>query len=429
MKAASPLLNQSCVPAKKTTVPCYYYYKGCCNKGDRCSFLHEPGEFGLNPNKAKSGAEAPVFPLNSKTFGRAATGPIVAEKHSNPSEFPVKSGTGLHGEQKQLAQHSATVNFLEANTSEQLNLPECEGTVAGKTMSFQPAEASFKSESVLSLDSDQCSEELVDGNIVRDEWLESSPSFDILVDGKTEDIVYEDDPEYLHALDGNDGDRERLYMPLGFANEAEYDERKFFDNSLYESSEHFEDELRNNFREYSSRRTRDRKARRGVASKRKHLCEESQVSDCRGMDLRDYLRKRRMADGYLETHDVRHDWLHQVRNGRQEKLQRPASNRRFHGRISSKVERNGTRLPRRKNSVVDTEQRSRPRNSQHIGFRRYNGLKSQQSLTERRSYSKREGYAQDSTFYGLKSLTEIKEDKNPGDFNKTKSVDFEVLNL
>ncbi|KNA13555.1 hypothetical protein SOVF_115570 [Spinacia oleracea] len=412
---APPLLNQSSVPATKTKVPCYYYYNGFCNKGDRCPFLHEPGEaIGLKTKIANAVADSPVLPLDSKTSGRADREPVTAEKHSILSEMAMKSSSGLHNGHKQQAQHPANAIIPEPSISKQTYIPQCEETVAVKTVSLEPAECSIKSECEPSLDSDQSSEGIIDGNIVRDEWWESSPGFDVLVEGEDEEMM--DDPEYLPALDGNDGDSKHLFMPHDFAHRAEYDERVFFDNGHYEPSEYFKDELRNSVPEYSSRRTQDREAKRIVERKRNILCVESPVGGRHDVDLRDYLSKRRMHGGYQETCDLRH-----VRDGRPESLQRHASIPRLHGRIASKVERHGVRLSRRMN---DAEHRGRPRNSHHNGYRQHNGMHSWQSSSERRSYSKRDRYAQESTtFCEPKTLAATKVDRNRSSNNC--SADFE----
>ncbi|XP_021764567.1 zinc finger CCCH domain-containing protein 32-like [Chenopodium quinoa] len=418
--AAPPLLNQSSVSATKTTVPCYYYYNGFCNKGDRCPFLHEPGgALGLNTKMANP-VDAAVHLLDSKTSGRVETELKPAEKHLIPSEMTTTSGSRLQNEQKHQAQHYATIP--EPSTiSKQTYIPEREETFAVKTVTLQHAERSNKSEFEPSLESDQSSEDQIDENIVRDEWCESSPGFDVLVEGETEDLVYEDDPEDMRSIDGNDGGNEHLFMPHGYAHQAEYDEKEYFGNGHYEPSEYINDELRTDLREFPSRHTQDRGTRRIVARKRNILCVETPVGGCHDVDLRDYLRKRRMVDGYLETRDLRH-----VRDGRQEKLQRHASNQRVHGRLASKVERPGVRLPRRRNSAVDAEQRGRPRNSQHNGYRQYNGMRSRQSLSERRTHSKRERYAQESTtVYEPKNHDAVKADRNEGHLHKNGSADFE----
>ncbi|KAL9267714.1 Zinc finger CCCH domain-containing protein [Drosera capensis] len=39
---AASFSHFSSVPPSKHKVPCYFYFSGYCNKGDRCTFLHDP---------------------------------------------------------------------------------------------------------------------------------------------------------------------------------------------------------------------------------------------------------------------------------------------------------------------------------------------------------------------------------------------------
>ncbi|XP_057550860.1 zinc finger CCCH domain-containing protein 32-like [Amaranthus tricolor] len=423
-KGTPPLPSQSSMPATKTTVPCYFYYNEFCNKGDKCPFLHEPGnEFRWKPKLVNVIADAPVVPLDSKKSRSAEAGPIPAVKHLIQSKMAGATGNTLQGDQKWQSQLSATNEIPKLHTSKQTYIPQCEETDAIETVSLQHAGGLSKSECEPSLDSDREPEDLNDGNIVRDELCESSPGFDVLVDGRTEDMVYEDDPDYLHALDENDRDCEHLFMPRGFSHQTDYD-GGLLENSDYELSEYVQDELGIDCRKYSSRRTRDRKSKRVVSRKRNFSCVGSPIGRDSDMDLRDYLRKRRMIDGYLDTRDLRHDLVH-VRDGRHDRDERNTSFQRLHGKIASKVERNGVKVSSRRNLLVDSEQHGRSGKSQHNGYRQHNGRKLVQCLTERSSYIRQRYPLQSSTFSGPKSLAEIKEDKNMGHFDKKGLVEFE----
>uniref|UniRef100_A0A7C9ES92 Uncharacterized protein n=1 Tax=Opuntia streptacantha TaxID=393608 RepID=A0A7C9ES92_OPUST len=287
-------------------------------------------------------------------------------------------------------------------------------------MSLQPAEGFTKSESGPSFGSQHSSEEMVDGDIVRDEWWESSPGFDVLVDGKTEDVAYEDDPEYLH--EGNDEDRECLFMQEAYVDQIKYGERGFIE---YDPYEHLDAEDRADIDQFSPRRPLDRKMGQALSHKRKLLSMELPV-DRHNVDLRDYLRKRRMAVSHLEAYAFEHD-LTRLRDERRERLEMHAMNHRSRRKIASKVERNGVGLVGRRTSVAGALQRRKPRNLQRNELRRYNGIRHHplSSKSHRRSFSRRERSPGESvSFAGPKSLAEIKQAKRVGHSSRNGSVEF-----
>lgn len=404
--ATASVVNQSSVPATKSTVPCYFYFNGFCNKGDRCPFLHDPDNtYSLKPKMANTPADIPVQPVDTKTSGKSNMETAPANNHYSLCEMAVKSGDRLQ------VQQQASNNLLTLSASPQAFSPDYDETVAVKTASLQTAEDLPKSEYEPSLGSDQSSEDLIDGNIVRDEWCESSPGFDVLVDGRTEDIAYEDDPDYLHAFDRNDGDHENLFMRHGYVDPNDYDERIFFRNGLHDPFEILDAEQRSDLGKYSHspspRHTVDRKVGRIVSHKRKLLSVEFPAGGGNSVDLRDYLRKRRMVDGYLERHDLVHR-----RDERRDRFRKHAPSQRLHRRVESKIERNGVGLARRRSSVVDAYERGRPRDSHHINQSREYQQRNRSPDYKRGSSLKRERNPPVSiTFAGPKSLAEIKGEK------------------
>ncbi|KAK9706146.1 hypothetical protein RND81_07G106900 [Saponaria officinalis] len=416
-EAAAPLPNQSTVPATKTTVPCYYYLNGFCNKGDRCPFLHEPGyTFAWNSKVGNSVSNASVPSSVSKSSIRSDTGPKHAEKHSSPLEMGMISCNGSQLELQLPAQQTFIENVQNQNTYVQTYSPECEETAAVEAVSLQPSDDSPKSESPPNFGSDQSSEEPIEGNAVRDEWWESSPGFDVLVDGQTHDLSYdEDDLEYIHPHIGSDEDPDPVFVQYGF--DADCNDSGFFSNGLYEQSEHLDSELIVNHGSFSPRCPPNRNFRRNNLRKRKFCSVESPDGGCDIVDLRDHLRRKRMIDCYLGTHDLRHD-LVQRRYDSPERFVSHHPNHHLHGRLASRVERNGVGLDRQRTAVAATGFRGRPKNPQ----RRHNSL----ALGQPRSLLKREKHAPKLTKVAKpRNFADTDNDKKQGYHSKTVSVDFE----
>ncbi|XP_074304153.1 zinc finger CCCH domain-containing protein 34-like [Silene latifolia] len=416
-EAAGSLPNQLSVPATKTTVPCYYYYNGFCNKGDKCLFLHEWCDtFTWNPKVSNSATDAPVAHLGSKASCKSDSKPTQPEKHHSISEMAMSGGHGSQSQQSQGVQKASTKTVGDRNASFQTYVPECGETDILDAVSLQPSEDSLKSKCEPSLCSDQCSEDLIDGNVVPDEWWESSPGFDVLVDGQTQDLANEND---MQSLDESDGDRDPLSMRHGFEIGYGYDEREFLNDGLYGPSEHLDSMFRANCGSLSPRCTRNEEVRHFESLKRKFGFEESlDVAD-----LRDHLWRKRMPDYYLDKHDLRHELLRR-RYGKADRFTRHRPNQGLHGRLASRVERNGAWLESRETSVNATNLRARIRNSQQNNYRKYNGMRGRKFLAKAlpRPELKREKYAQEEKeayysekdsvdFEGPKPLNEILKEK------------------
>lgn len=423
-EAAPSSLNQPSAPVTKATVPCYFYFNGFCNKGDRCPFLHENEEtYSWKPKLANTVADVSVSRPENRTSGKSDAGSAPANKHPGPSETAIASDNSLQIQWKEQVQKSTSKNSLELNSSARTYASGHKDAAAIKRMSLQSAEGLTKTAPEPSLGSEHSSEELVDGDVVRDEWWESSPGFDVLVDGKTDDMASEDDPEYMHALEGNDEDRECLFMQEAYVDQIKYGERGFIEYDPYEC---LDGEDRADTNQYSPRRALDRKVGQALSHKRKLLSMELPVCGRNNVDLRDYLRKRRTVDSYLEARALERDFTC-LRDERRDRLEMRAMNHRLPRRIASKVERNGVGLVRRRTSVVSGMQRGKHRNLERNELRRYNGIRRHPLSSEslRRSFSKSERSPQYSiSFAGPKSLAEIKKARRVGHSTRNGSVDF-----
>lgn len=141
---------------------------------------------------------------------------------------------------------------------------------------------------------DQSSEGHLDGLVEREEWLESSPGFDVLVGEKSENLGYEDDAEYLSAL-GEGGEHDLEFMRCG------YDEDDIkYDPEYPEPGVQYEQQMHDSYGRLDtvSGASRERIFYRISSRKRKSLQMELAFSGRRGVDLRDLLKKRRMIDGH-----------------------------------------------------------------------------------------------------------------------------------
>nr|XP_043628441.1 zinc finger CCCH domain-containing protein 17-like [Erigeron canadensis] len=170
------------LPVEKTKVPCYFYSKGFCSKGEQCSFLHGLPD-GLKLAKAWSTVNN-ADPPDQKLSARSNIGSTPVENHPNLSETAQVAQTQQLSSGAQVAQ----TQQLSSGSAEIIGSLE-ENVVSSD--SLVPPEDIVLSESDFcnSQDSDQ----QADAYVEEEGWLEASPGFDVLVEGKPERLVYEED--------------------------------------------------------------------------------------------------------------------------------------------------------------------------------------------------------------------------------------------
>ncbi|GFS40942.1 CCCH-type zinc finger family protein [Actinidia rufa] len=176
---------------------------GFCSKGDQCSFLHGPPEDATpawkssNTPSAVNGAPPP---LENKTSAVSDAGSAPMETLPNPSEFTSKRSVEKQINLKADFRLSSLDNVKDQSDSPHMSASECEEAAPVRSDTFLPERGVIQHQSLLS--TDQSSEELVDGHVEREDYLESSPGFDVLVDDdRSENLGYEDDPDNLPAVD------------------------------------------------------------------------------------------------------------------------------------------------------------------------------------------------------------------------------------
>lgn len=251
--------------------------------------------------------------------------------------------------------------------------------------------------------------------IEREEWLESSPGFDVLVNNASEDFIYEDDAGYLLHHDVED--RENYDQPLGYDYEdkSEYDpahpDLRIAFGQGHDSFQYVDDEdIRNSITKvpfYEKERALDCT----FQQKRKHF-ETDLGYKCRsGVDLRDFLKKRRVIDGQYPTYS-------QIR-------ERPPMLPRRHlqGRLASKIEVHSVGSRSHLNGGVHKPARYR---HSHVGrsrhhFKERRQGKQQNHLSEfsgKKSSRKQRSTEESALFTGPKTLAQIKEEKQKAQENR-----------
>ncbi|KAJ9163128.1 hypothetical protein P3X46_022830 [Hevea brasiliensis] len=414
-------------PAKKTNVPCYFYYSGFCNKGDRCSFMHDPDAStptgkSVNTLLAKEGT-----PLDNKTSVGNDIVSAPTEAHANPSETAPKAVMGLKLQPKEDVQLPAPKNAVVESSFPEIAVTHCEEAVSFKSDFLLQANSFIRSRSHIS--TDQSSEEQVDDHVEPEERWESSPGFDVLVDDKSENLGYKDDQEYLLALDREHRELNNHFLGYQF-DDLEYDltycdADAMYNQEIYDSFDctdnvHLIDDV-GNCSGCSSGQMLDSPLLR----KRKLLPMELPINGQRVVDLRDCLRKRRVIDGHPVIRPSRRHDSSRLHDRSRERPRRPSLSQRLHGRLASEVGKN-TIGSLGDNGIMlnGTNPRGWHRHSRLSKSRlrnKENKLAKRQFLSSEmpsKPVPRERKYTQSSAeFTGPKSLAQIKEEKKKAEEN------------
>ncbi|CAK9150150.1 unnamed protein product [Ilex paraguariensis] len=433
---AAPPHNQSSVTTSKTKVPCYFYFNGFCNKGDRCSFLHGPedGAPALIPSKTAS-AVTDALSMDKKTSaaGDAGSAPLTARPKAY--ETVLKETAGIQVKAKHDLHQFSPHNLAEQSTAPHVSASACEEAATVRLDTLLPAEGFEQNRSLQC--SDQSSEDPVDGHIEREEWLESPPGFDVLVDNGSENLGNEDDTEYL--LDGEGRELNGQFVGYDYE-DPEYDPACPDVGILYEQEMHsydlLDDENTYDYGRKSPVHSRETMLDHVSPRKRKFLPMEQSFNGRSGMDLRDHLRKRRVIDVPSGNHFSRRPHSSRL-IGRIGDRPRWQGTQRPHSRLASRVENNNTGSHFENEALSNgANQQGRSIHSrinmsgQHFKEKRLGRQQFLSSEVPRKAASKKLRSTEDSTlFTGPKTLAQLKEEKkktqeNGDSFGTTGPSDF-----
>ncbi|XP_059431925.1 zinc finger CCCH domain-containing protein 34-like [Corylus avellana] len=444
---AAPESAHCSTPVNKTNVPCYFYFNGLCNKGDRCSFMHGPdgnAPAGKSIKTASRSSDAPA--LENKTSAGSETGSATAETHLNPSESASKVPINFNFLPKEELQQAVPKILFLQSASPQIAVCEYDDAVI-RSESLIPAEGFIQGRSHIC--TDQSSEEQVEDHIEPEERWESSPGFDVLVDDKSENLGYEDDPEYLLDLDREHRELNSHFLVYGFEDSVEYDPmypdaELLREHGICDGFDHLDDEHLFTNVEREPGHSRSKMLGSILSGKRKLVPLELAVGDCNDMDLRDHLRKRRVIDGCQITGSSRRHGSSHLINRSQKRHPRHGMGQRLHRRrLAPEVGKNTIESLRENGTFLNGA-------NQHGLLRRSHQDRSKKNFRKRRLPKRhfssevsrkpiereRRTTRESTMFTGPKTLAQIKEEKKKtednadciwkvGNSSRTKLADFQ----
>ncbi|KAK2966288.1 hypothetical protein RJ640_018099 [Escallonia rubra] len=463
----SPPQHECSVPVNKTNVPCFFYYNGFCNKGDRCSFLHGHDD---NVLISKPKAASPVTNLlekklstandtlnkkistasdtlekkilrgseasDNKFTGSHPTGDIIFTGYKTRSTptHRISSGAAKKAAAeakivvKQNTDHVAPCDIVEKSASPVMSASESELAAAVRSGSLLPPEGYIQSRSFSG--GGQSSEEQVDGHMLEgEECSESSAGLDVLVDDRLENLGYEDDSEYLLSRDTEGRELNGHFMAYEYQEPVEYDpaypdEGIQYEQEIHDSYDgHLDKEHTYGYMRDIPGHSRRRRSNHVSSRKRKFLPAELVSDGRRGIDLRDHLMKRRMMDGCSETYFSRRHYSPRLSGGSREKPRRQGSWR-LNGRLKSVLEINNAGSPS-ENKILMNGFNQRDRSMGYHVNRSRQLLKGKRQhfhaseVSRKSAFNKRRSTEGPIVFTGPKTLEQIKEEKQ-----KTRENDF-----
>ncbi|XP_044464733.1 zinc finger CCCH domain-containing protein 34-like isoform X2 [Mangifera indica] len=419
---SGPFPYQSSTPANKTTVPCYFYFNGFCNKGDRCSFMH--GSEGNAPAGIYSRttyAITDALPIGNKASSGIDTGSASTERCPNLVETATMPAMVMSIQAKDDLLQSAPRSIPMQSTSPQISLSEGEEAAAVKSDLRAPVEGFMETRSHVCTDWN--SEEQVDGHIELEEPWESSPGFDVLVDSykRSEKLSYEDDPEHLVNMNREHRALNSHFLGCDLEDQVEYtypDAELLYDRQMYSDYDSLDNgHILGNVRKPSIC-ARERMLDSLFSRKRKFLQQKVAVNDW-SVDLRDYLRRRRVIDDHqIISSSRKHDSCRLVVQ-RQERARKHVIGQQLHKRLTAVVGKNyvesygdyGT-LSNGANQHVWLRHSKSRRFRQNSKEKRLAKQQSRSSEVSGKPFSRERRSTETSTaFTGPKTLAEIKEEK------------------
>ncbi|XP_052200590.1 zinc finger CCCH domain-containing protein 34-like [Diospyros lotus] len=409
--------NWNSAPVNKVNVPCYFYFSGFCSKGDRCSFLHGPdnGTPAGKTSKTLSGVgEAPI--LENMTSKGSSTGPVPIVPHPNPPQALPEIAVQAEIRPKENVDTSTLGIVKDQSSSPDISSSECEEAAGVESDAFLLGRGLIQRRSVVCTDTN--SEEQFEGHIEREDWLESSPGFDVLVDDRLENLVYENDPDQYLLANGRDGqDFDGHFLGHEYKDSEAYDPAYPDAGILYkqeslDSYDQFDHEHVFEYPRKAPGHSRERILNPILPRKRKFRPVDLAVDGRRTVDLRDHLRRWRFSGDHRATHSSRRNKI-SSRIDQNREGGNLHGTQQLHGRLTRKGSSYGLGAPARNGTVLNvTKAQGRFRQSQNRSSRPYykENRQSKKQFHSSEVLSKRSSGGS-VMFSGPKTLAQIKEEK------------------
>ncbi|PON78410.1 Zinc finger, CCCH-type [Parasponia andersonii] len=416
-------------PVNKTSFPCYFYFNGYCNKGEKCCFLHsiEADALPVGNSIKPSIANSVVPQAENNTFSGSDSVSAPNNKHVNPSAT-VKASVDTEVQTDEDFKLAELEDVQQQNSSPQISVSDCEETAKIRSDSLIPAGGSAQSVSCES--KEHSSGEQVDDQIGSERW-ESSPGFDVLVDDESENLDCEDDHEFILGLDRGRKELNSHFLGYQFEKSVEYDS-KYHDAEL-----HYEGEMYNPYnRQVNEHIFDDMRNIPGNAKvktldsilcrKRKLIPVELDYDNHREVDLRDQLRRRRFIDSHSVTTLSRmQESSHPIGRRYDGPRWHGMGHRQLRGSLASEVRRNAIEsLSNDENYRNGGRPRGLPRHSKQFRSRKHYKEKRptkrkfiSSEVSRKMAQRERRSAQKSSTFTGPKTLSQIKEEKRKTEEN------------
>lgn len=331
----APLPSYSSVPTSKSNVPCYFYFNSYCIKGNHCPFLHDILPAQKVPATASEAVS--IHPVEQKTSTESDTEPASLEVPANLLE-----GTPELIEQCMSKEAFQQPPLEEKSPSVESSVPGCGKPAIKLSDNLLPSVDYVNLRAHLCRD--QSSDELVKECAEPDEWWESSPGFDVLVDGGSEQLPCEHDTDSPVAQEKESNILHGHQFQDDFESSAAYDHRDYsdvghmYEHGLYNSYDYL-DRYNPEYFERNPEYYRERILEPMFHQRRKLPQRAHGVVVNGGLDLRDHLRKRRRMDFYQDFSDSWNLHSYQRSGHSRERLVRHEMGQ-FPGRSASKVGKN-----------------------------------------------------------------------------------------
>ncbi|XP_006653006.1 zinc finger CCCH domain-containing protein 32 [Oryza brachyantha] len=295
----------------KQMVPCYYFQKGNCLKGDRCAFYHGPQSIGNNPPE-------PVAKVTSLPLEQPQTqkNDLLFIKDSVQPNNSIQQGAPIVDDRGKMAVDRSKVNSARTATvavhtaSNAVSWPKSEmikNTMPAFKESFAATSVDDHPESYqnhLPMESDPerdwnqsyempSADDLPQNSREADELLgESSPGFDVLVDNNADGAAYLHDEDFggdMYPVEDYE------YAPADFDVHAHHERDRFNGSNEQDQVGHMYDGYERKRRRSSSERSMERP----FHSERRFLQGNRNPVEMDGSDLRHRLRRRRINESSL----------------------------------------------------------------------------------------------------------------------------------